>query len=82
MLYIVTVFAISHSIFYALLCRELAHIIVRHAKDIKTPLNEEIPNTFVDGSVHGTKPKTTTLFRELICRMPGKNVHVIFPEIV
>lgn len=60
-------------------CRELAHILVRHAKDIKTPLTKDIPQpSYIEDThhhpvtPHPSKEQDTTLFRELIKRMPSE----------
>lgn len=57
--------------FYCI-CSELAFILIRHAKDITSPLTEEIPRPSYSGDKgHHKDEKTTTLFRELVSRMPG-----------
>lgn len=62
--------------------RELALILVRHAKDIKTPLNQTISTpSYVGDSQQDTAAeteKTTTLFRELIKQMPSEYVSAIW----
>ena len=61
---------------FTLFNSDLAMILVRHAKiaDIKVILNKPIPEpSYIGKEEHGAglDKKNTTLFRELVSRMPG-----------
>ncbi len=72
---------------YLFLDSGLALILVRHSEKarIKDILNKQIPQpsyTSKDQSDEKKKKKKTTLFRELVCRMPGKQFGDVSPQLV